>query len=258
MRSLNEYIQLHEGILDSIDKQMRTGNTALKNEIKEFLKKTYNGHTTIKISRNPNKDGVYEIWSERSISVKDKSITSLTNGNFIWVEVGGDFSCHGCRNLKSLEGSPKRVNGAFCIDYCSSIKTLEGMPEFIRGIFNCHKVTGIKNLKGIAQEILGGVSFWGCENLVSIKEAKHSEILNLFSVNYCIMLKSLEGCPKMLSGTFSCDGCVSITSLKGCPEHVEGRFMCRGCGVDFTREDVEKVCRVTSNSILTSGSPIVL
>ena len=56
-------------------------------------------------------------------------------------------------------------------------------------------------------------------------------------------LTSLEGAPKSVGEDFACDHNL-LTSLGGAPESVGEDFYCRKTKVQFTREDVKKVCKV--------------
>ena len=124
---------LYESLLDD-DLVDKTDEMIIKDEIKSFLKANYNG--SIKISKEPNADGKYEVSSSTNIEVKNKKITSLTNGMFIWETVGGYFSFVSCNSLKSLNGSPKKVGGDFSCTSCRSLKTLKGAPEEVRRDFD--------------------------------------------------------------------------------------------------------------------------
>ena len=98
---------LRESLLDN-DLVEKT-DKMIKDEIESFLKANYRG--SIKISREPNADGKYEVSSTKDIIVKNRNITSLTNGMFVWMVVNGSFDCMSCNSLESLEGAPKEVGG---------------------------------------------------------------------------------------------------------------------------------------------------
>ena len=89
---------LRESLLD--DDLSASFDENIKAEIKKFLKLNYKGHSNCKISREPNQDGKYEVSSAKGIEVKNKNITSLTNGTFVWSEVTGNFNCLDCYSLK--------------------------------------------------------------------------------------------------------------------------------------------------------------
>ena len=147
MKSLRESI-LDDDLVDKMDK-------SIKDEIKSFLKENYKG--SIKISKEPNKDGKYEVSSTSDIVVINRNINSLTNGMFIWTTISGYFSCSFCFKLESLEGAPEKVGGDFYCKYNKSLKSLEGIPKEIGGDFSCHGCTSkftkkdvkkISNIKG--------------------------------------------------------------------------------------------------------------
>ena len=144
---------LYESLLD--DDLITKTDKMIKDEIKLFLKETYNG--VVKISKKPNADGKYEVSSTGNVSVKNRDIISLTNGTFIWTVVGGDFYCNNCNSLTSLEGAPKKVGGTFCCDMCISLISLEGAPKEVGGRFYCNNCAGkftiedvkkVSNVKG--------------------------------------------------------------------------------------------------------------
>ena len=56
-------------------------------------------------------------------------------------------------------------------------------------------------------------------------------------------LISLKGAPKRVDGNFYCSH-NKLTTLKGAPETVGGSFYCSNNRVQFTEEDVRKVCKV--------------
>jgi hypothetical protein len=58
-------------------------------------------------------------------------------------------------------------------------------------------------------------------------------------------LTSLRGCPLDVNGDFYCDD-NRLTSLEGCPLYVNGSFFCAYNTAQFTKEDVKKLCKVSS------------
>ena len=106
MKNLKEYII--EGIFD-VEDNIDNIDESIKEQIKKFLKDNFDGASLCKISRKPNKDGKYEVFSNKNIKVKNYKITSLTNGLFIWTTVDGDFDCSDCKYLKSLKGAQKKL-----------------------------------------------------------------------------------------------------------------------------------------------------
>ena len=171
---------LRESLLD--DDLVGKTDEMIRDEIRAFLKANYNG--VIGISQKPNADGKYEVTSVTYIEVKNRNITSLTNGMFIWTSINGCFYCSGCKSLKSLEGAPKEISKVFDCSHCNSLKSLEGAPRKVGGTFYCSNCQSLKSLKG-APEKVGGT----------------------FDCSYCQSLNSLEGAPKEVGRNFSCDKC---------------------------------------------------
>ena len=62
---------------------------------------------------------------------------------------------------------------------------------------------------------------------------------------YCSynQLTSLEGAPREVGGSFDCSY-NQLTSLQGSPTRVGGGFYCGNNKVEFSEEDVKKVCKV--------------
>ena len=147
---------LQESLFD-IDNNIKNIDKDIKICIKQFLKDNFKGYSNCKISRNPNNDGKYEVSSKGPIEVKNRSITSLTNGSFIWTNISGDFHCDFCNSLTSLEGAPKEVSGDFFCHHCKSLTSLEGAPKEVGWNFNCvhckvefteEDVKKVSNVKG--------------------------------------------------------------------------------------------------------------
>ena len=187
MENLKEYII--EGIFD-IDDNINKMDKSIKLQIKQFLKDNFKGHSNCKISRNPNSDGKYEVSCSKDIEVKNKNITSFTNGMFIWVKVNGGFDCSDCNSLTSLEGAPKEIGRSFYCVGCNSLQSLKGAPKEVGGDFYCHSCHSLTSLEG-AQEVVGSFSCRGCK-----------------------LLTSLEGAPKEVGMNFNCCECDSLISLE--------------------------------------------
>ena len=198
MRSLKESL-LDDDLVDSIDKNV-------KQEIKDFLKLYFTGHSHCKISRNPNSDGKYEVSSNGKIIQNESNNPqgrNLTNGKFIWTVVNGDFKCNS--KVVSLEGGPRKVTGDFNVVDSNQLTDLKGAPEEVGDTFYCSYNYGLVSLEGCPKKIDGN-----------------------FMCNSCIRLTSLEGAPEEVGGAFSCCNC-NITSLKGCPKKVGNRLNLSGC-----------------------------
>jgi hypothetical protein len=154
---------LRESILDDLDTQIKRGDKVFKDEINAFLKENFKGASSCKISRNPNSDGLYEVSSSKDIETKNITITSLTNGMFIWDKVDGIFNITACLSLKSLEGAPKEVGERFTCFGCDSLESLEGAPEKVDGDFYCGFNNSLTSLKGAPKEVGGDFRFLNCK-----------------------------------------------------------------------------------------------
>ena len=119
MKTLKEYI--NESLLDD---DILDDEIAL---IEAFLEENYKGYFVIKKSGNK-----YIVDSKKDIDVKNKNITSLTNGLFEFGKVSGYFDCSYNDSLKDLKGAPREVSGDF---YCSTCGT-QFTEEDVRKVCN--------------------------------------------------------------------------------------------------------------------------
>ena len=150
MINLKNYII--ESIFD-IEDNIDNVDESVKDQIMQFLNDNFKNASKCKISEKPNKDGKFEVSSNGDIEVKNKHITSLTNGSFIWTNIKGDFICYNCNSLTSLEGAPKEVSDSFICSYCKSLTLLEGAPEKVGGSFSCEFCNLLKSLEGAPKEV---------------------------------------------------------------------------------------------------------
>ena len=120
--------------------------------------------------------------------VKNKSITSLTNGLFRWGEVGGMFNCSSCKNITTLEGSPKYVGDDFWCSACENLTSLEGAPEKVDGCFDCRHCSNLKTLKCAPKKVEMDFSCINCNNLTSLEGAPE-EVRGRFVYSNCPNLK---------------------------------------------------------------------
>ena len=159
---------LRESLLD--DDLVGKTDEMIKDEIKAFLIENYKG--LMKISRNPNADGKYEVSSSSNIGVKNKNITSLTNGGFIWTAVNGSFEVLDCKSLKSLEGAPKKVGEDFYCSSCDSLTSLKGAPKEVRKDFSCINCESLISLEGAPKEVGGIFECYGCAGKFTVEDVK--------------------------------------------------------------------------------------
>jgi hypothetical protein len=160
MKSLSNYIN------EAVD-----NTTEVKEEIKEFLKKTYGVKSGYKISRKPDTDGKYIVEDGKysaGWSLKDKSIKQLTNGLFKFGFVYG-FDCSGGKQLESLEGGPTECQGLFMCTDCISLKDLKGAPQSGQSLtICCRNCTSLESFEGIAEELFS-LDAEGCNEIKTIK-----------------------------------------------------------------------------------------
>lgn len=111
-------------------------------------------------------------------------------------EITGSFDCSSIK-LRSLIGSPNRVNGDFdCGD--NLLSSLEGAPKQVDGRFLCNW-NQLASLEGAPQSVDG---FFDCSNN---------------------RLTTLTGSPKSVGRYFDCRG-NKLLSLEGAPDSVGGGF----------------------------------
>ena len=165
MKSLKEYIyevSLNEGLLD------RVKNKEVNHEIliEEFLKENYDirGPHTIK----ETKDG-FIVDIKGKVEVKNRDITSLTNGLFEFGEVSRDFDCSYCKSLNTLKGAPEKVGWSFDCSKCDLLTSLEGAPKEVEENFDCSNCKSLKTLEGAPQEV-GRRYFCDCRGVQFTEE----------------------------------------------------------------------------------------
>ena len=172
-------LKLHfESLLDD-DVFFDSGNE--KKLVEEWIRNNY------KIDGNLTISDDLIVDCNNAVKVKNKSITSLTNGPFRWGKVNGDFDCSCCSNIKNLEGAPKKVGGRFWCNACDGLETLKGAPKEVIGMFSCSQCNKLTSLKGSPEKVGGSFYCGGCEKLTS-----------------------LEGVPEKIGGGLYCFGCKNI------------------------------------------------
>ncbi len=73
---------------------------------------------------------------------------------------------------------------------------------------------------------------------------KFGIVRGYFSLDGCKKLISLKNCPNYITRMFDVDNCSALESLEGCPKEVGKDFYCRGCKREFTKEEVQSLCKV--------------
>lgn len=212
-----------ESLLDDEDVILKKQDEHIKTIIKQFLEDNYNGASSCKISRKPNKNGKY-IVDCKTLYVRNKSITSLTNGYFEFGTINGNFECLNCKSLTSLEGAPEKVRGYFDCSNCNRLTSLEGAPEKVGESFYCNNCPSLTSLKGAPREVNDDFCCQGCDSLISLEGAPR-EVGGDFYCLHCNSLTSLKGMPEKLGMDFYCKYCNSLTSLEDVPNHLKGKII---------------------------------
>ena len=151
-------LKLHfESLLD--DEDIFYGSNSNKKIIENWIESNYVFRGKLSISDD------FVVDCDRYDYVKNKSITSLTNGLFRWGKVSGNFDCSECDNLTSLEGAPEKVGESFDCSDCESLKSLKGAPKEVGRMFDCSNCENLKSLKGAPKKV--GLEFFcaNCKNL---------------------------------------------------------------------------------------------
>lgn len=125
-------------ILDDIDVQIANTDEMFKAVIARWLKANVKSIEENKLkfdfSTTP-----FTVDYDGDIEFKTH-ISLLTNGNFQWGEVDGNFFCCDCLNLKSFEGAAKNISGNYYCVNCHSL-SLDNVSEKIKEkvVFNCEE-----------------------------------------------------------------------------------------------------------------------
>lgn len=203
MISLKNYIK--EGIFDdeiTISKQSdKAIFKAQRNGVREFIAANYRECGRIKVSEKLNKDGFYEVSTKGNVELKWYS-ERITNGDFIWTEVGKSFRIYDGK-MENLEGCPRTVGKDFILANCEELKSLKGGPEYVGERMMLSSCDNITSLEYAPKQI-------------GTKENLRTSSLQ---VSFCHNLQSLEGCPELV-GTINIYDSPKLKTLKGCPEKV--------------------------------------
>lgn len=130
---------LYESLLDDFDKIKDAADP--KATVKQFLKDNYS--TPINqfvISKEPNKNGLYEVMCKDKIVKLNNQDNRLTNGIFKFVNRPRkkiEISCTG--DIESLEGLPKQVERLEinANKKIHSLKDISGWPEVVDHLVLC-------------------------------------------------------------------------------------------------------------------------
>ncbi len=135
---------------------------------KKFLEENYEITGALKPYK---KDGKLFIDVDGNVTVKNLNIKSLTNGNFHFGELIGDFNCSYCSNLENFKGGPIKVGGDFECEMCPNIYSFEGAPKEVCGYFNCWGCKNLSSYDGCPEYIGGKFIIYGTSLKRSIVES---------------------------------------------------------------------------------------
>lgn len=177
MKSLYDtYVNLNEGILTDIDKSIKDADELM--EIYDFINNNYdvlhNNYDELPkdkfIISKRKINGKYQISADAFVVVKNTNIKSLVNDLFVWDTVE-TFLCNNCKNLKSLEGSPKKCTNFNCT-FCNSLTNLIGAPEYVDIEFKCDYCRNLSSLEGIRWKSIHHFSCRGTSIQLTAREIK--------------------------------------------------------------------------------------
>ena len=211
--------------------------------LKEYIVEVYGNGWTSSVSNNLGGDDQKSIEQKIKSWCDDMKIRNYTINSKGEIDVKGDVWLK-YKGIKELPYKFGKVSGDFNINYNVDLISLKNCPNIVDGYFNCVGCKKLTTLEGAPQEVNGVFKCNDCIKLKSLKGAPQ-KIEKDFLCDDCVNLKSLEGCPTQVDGHFSCSRCTNLTSLKGCPKKVGGEFHCYDCKKNFTKEEVESLCKVT-------------
>ena len=73
---------------------------------------------------------------------------------------------------------------------------------------------------------------------------KFGTVIGYFNIGDSQNLTSLKNCPDYVTGLFACDFCPKLDSLEGFSKIVGGNVYCGKCKRQFTRGEIESLCKV--------------
>lgn len=129
---------------------------------------------------------------------------------------------------KILPVTFRKVGGDFTCCDCS-FETLQNFPMNVGGDFRCTRCPNLKLLKRGPKVVKKSFYVEYCGLLKTLEGAP--SVGKNFSCSYNSSLISLKGCPCKINGDFSCVGCQNLTTLDYGPTTVEGSFYCYSSGL---------------------------
>ena len=159
---------LYESLLDDFDTlSSQLDITKLHSQIIKFILDNYYCHPNCLDIIGPDENGLcYVSYKKRDVTleIRNKNVTSLTNGMFVWDKVYGNFGC-GQSQITSLEGAPKEVGGMFDCQRCEKLTSLKGAPKIVGGSFDCRFCHNLTSLEGAPKEVMNDFNCDYCKKL---------------------------------------------------------------------------------------------
>lgn len=226
MKSLKEHIT--EGLLDDIETTLKNSDKnnlkVIKAGVIEFLKENYSGR--YKISAKPNSDGKFEVSANiNDIELKNRNAKSLTNGNFIFTDIGTgkylNFTAQGDK-LIDLTGAPRFVSGAFSI-HSPVLESLKGCEDLITTHLNISICPKLKSLEYYPKMVKGSIHLYdlGITDLKGMtKYDSLTPVAGSTYILYKLNIKDLTGNTVKTIGTLEVRCCPNLASLKNGPSEV--------------------------------------
>lgn len=162
-------IDIYEGLLRGMDDTLKQGDELM--EIYDFINNNYDPIPDDALIISERKiNGKYHVSTDAFVVVKNTNIKSLVNDLFVWDTVES-FICNHCRNLKSLEGAPKKCINFICT-FCDSLTNLIGAPEYVDTEFKCDYCKNLSSLEGIRWKSVHHFSCKGTSIQLTAREVK--------------------------------------------------------------------------------------
>ena len=117
-----------------------------------------------------------------------------------------------------LVGLPDKIGGDVWVEGCRNLKTLKGSPKQVGGTFNCNN-TPIHSLVGAPEKVGSNFQCSACMNITSLEGAPREVGLCLFC-DYCTFLKTLKGCPKKVANTIWISHDYDLEDISDAPKDV--------------------------------------
>lgn len=164
-------------------------------------------------------DGTYDINDKGHVTVtgsvgfKASKRDSVYDIRVRFTTVSGEFDCHDCPNLRSLQGAPDDVGADFSCTFCLSLNDLQGGPKTVGGTYYAGHCD-LTSLRGAPTAVLNGGFHCEANRLTDLEGAPH--IVNgIFDCTHCNKLETLYGAPgsEIVCNTLSPQSAETVKAL---------------------------------------------